>query len=89
MRLLARRVCLGDAGPRLAKPEAELAKQPLALPHPQLNSILAGDPGHQRFAVPQVSGQPHFARHLAKDCTDTTEVLLVQASGPAWPLAFV
>jgi hypothetical protein len=89
MRLLPRRVCLGDAGPRFAKPEAELAKQPLALSHPQLNSILAADPGGQRFAIPQVSCQPYLARHPAENYTDLTELLLIKASGPAWPLAFV
>ncbi len=89
MRPLPLRVCLGDAGPWLAKPETELAKQPLTLPHPQLNSILASDPGRQRRAVPQVSCQSHFARHPTKHCTDTAELLFVKASGPAWPFAFV
>lgn len=88
MRLLPYGVCLGDAGPWLAQPKAQLPEQTLALPYPKVNPILSGDPGRQCFAIPQIPAQSHISRHLAKNNVDVPEVLLVEASGATGSLTF-
>ena len=62
MRLLARRICLGQNRPGLAEPEIELPEQPLALAHSQLDSIGFFDPRRQRLAIPQVGSHSRITR---------------------------
>jgi hypothetical protein len=52
MGFLPRRVGLGNAGTRLAQPKAQLPEQTLALPDPEVNPILFGNPRCQRLAIP-------------------------------------
>ena len=88
MRLLPFGVCLGDAGTWLAQPKAQLPEQALALPYPQVDPILFGNPGRQRFAIPQVPAQSYLSWHLAKSDVDSQQMLLVEAAGSPGALTF-
>ena len=88
MRFLSFGVCLRYGWARLAKPKAQLPEQSLALPHPQVDSILAFDPRRQRLSVPQVPAETRLSRHVAQNRVDLLELLFTQTPWPpgAFPL---
>ena len=83
MRLLPCWIRLGNPGTRLAQPKAQLPEQALTLPHSQVNLVSLRNPSRQSLAVPQISAQSQIAGHTAKGAIDLSELLLVQAPGPA------
>src|SRR5437667_870655 len=88
MRLLQNRIGVGNQGPRLAQPEAELSKHPLALTHAQPNPVMPGEPGLEAFPVPQRSAQADLARRTAQHRLHLLELPLAQALGPSGPRPF-
>src|ERR1035438_6744882 len=88
MRLLPFRIGLGNAGARRAPPKTQLPEQTLALTDSQVSAILFRHPGRQGLAVPQSPAQSHIAGRLAKSGIDSSQLLLIQATGPpgAFPL---
>jgi hypothetical protein len=82
MRFLSFGVCLRYGRSRLAKPKAQLPEQSLALPHPQVDSILAFDPRRQRLYVPQVPAETRLSRHVAQNRVDLLELLFIQTPWP-------
>ena len=87
MRLLAFGVCLCDRGSRLAQTKSQLPEQSLALPHTQLDPVLALDPCRQRLSIPQIPAQASLARHAAQNGVDLLELLMAQPPGPPRSLA--
>ncbi len=79
MRLLQNRVGVGKQGPRLAQPEAELSKHPLALTHAQPNPVTPCEPNLEGLAVPQRSAQADLARRTAQHRLHLLELRLAQA----------
>jgi hypothetical protein len=89
MHLLPFRIGLGNLGAWLAQPKAQLPKQALALPYPQVNLVPLRNPSRKGLAVPQISTQSHLAGHTTQGAIDLSELLLIQASGPARPFPFL
>ena len=60
MRLLEYRVAMGEQGPRLPEPKAELTEEPLALAHPEIDLELALEVSGEGLAVPEGSRETHI-----------------------------
>ena len=71
MLLLPFGICLRDRGPRLAQPKSQLAKQTLALSHPQVDLVLPLNPRRQRLSIPQVPTQANLPRHTPQSGVDS------------------
>jgi hypothetical protein len=82
MHSLQLRIGLGEGRSRLAQPETQLAKHPLALTYSQTDPTLLFDPRGQRLAIPDVSTQTRLARRLAQNRLDLLHPLLAQPSRP-------
>ena len=74
-------VCMGDQGAWLAQAKPQLAKKPLALPHPQRNFITLFDEGCQDFTVPQASLQAKVLWALSQRLLDFAQLALVEPPG--------
>ena len=83
MRLLPFQVRMGNQGAGLAQAKAPLPEQTLALTHPQMDLEALGDPGAQRFSVPQRTRQAQVARHLAQGSVHLPQLRLTQSPGAA------
>jgi hypothetical protein len=89
MLFLPCRVCLGNAGARLAQPKAQLPEQTLALPNPQADPIFPLNPGGQRISVPEIASQARLSRHMGRNCVDLLELPRAQQPGQAHFLKLV
>ena len=69
-------------------PETHATKEPLALAYSQVGPIALTQVMGQEFAIPKVLPITQVARMLAQVAAQLLPCLLVQASGPAFPLAF-
>jgi len=87
MCLLPFGVSLRQLRTRFPQAEAELAKEPLALPHPQGDRELLPEPRGQRLAVPDVAAEPHLPRRLPEGSVDAHQLRLGQSSRAARPRA--
>jgi hypothetical protein len=51
---------MGEQGPRLPEPKAELTEEPLALAHPEIDLELALEVSGEGLAVPEGSRETHI-----------------------------
>ena len=79
-------VCMGDQRAWLAQAKPQLAKKPLALPHPQRNFITLFDEGCQDLPVPQASLQAKVLWTLSQRLLDFAQLALVEPPGATRPL---
>ena len=83
MRLLQRRIRVGNRGARFAQAEAELAEHPLALAHAQPNPVAPCEPDLQRLPVPEVPAQGRRGRRLPQYQLNLLQLRRAQSLGPA------
>jgi len=88
MRLLSFRVGMGNLGSRFAQPKAALPEQALTLTHRQADLEVLGDPGAQRFPIPQGSRQTDVARCPAQNLVHFLQLCFAQTSRTSGALPF-
>ena len=87
MRLLSRRVALGQHRSGLPQSEAQLAEQALALTHPQVDPVFPLDPRGQGFSIPEIHAHSRIARLAAQRAIDLPNLSLSQPTRTPRPFA--
>jgi hypothetical protein len=82
-------VGMGNQGPRIAQPKAQLEKESLTLAHAQTNPVLSPQILCQQAAIPEVGGQPRIPRRQASGGTYAFQLRIAQSAGATRPCAFL
>src|SRR5882762_10495039 len=82
MRLLSKRISMGDDWTRLGLSEAQLPEDALALANAQLHCPVTPQPLSQRLTIPKISGHAMGPRHLPQNHSNMLKLELREPCRP-------